>query len=364
MNELKNIIRKYEDLKTGNLQCVLATVVRVEGSSYRRAGARMIVDEAGNMFGAISGGCLEGDALKKALLALHRNEKKLIVYDTSDENDAVVGAQLGCNGLIKVLFEPIDFQDSSNPVEILKWADAQAHGAKVLIQFSDSVQIIGTIAAIDHHSNVLCFENPLSFGLMEEILKSENVAEGYFHIYENEFFINKIKPPLQLLIIGAGNDAVVLSNMAGLLGWEISILDGRHTHTSAHRFQEGCQVYLGDASEVLKYVKYPENTAVVLVSHNFQYDLKVLKQLLTVKNIPYIGILGPKNKFNKLLDLLKEESITVNTDDHSRLFSPMGFDIGAETPAEIALATLAEIQAVIKQKNGGSLRNKSGRIHD
>ncbi len=114
----------------------------------------------------------------------------------------------------------------------------------------------------------------------------------------------------------------------------------------------------------MKCIKNPENTALVLISHNFQYDLKVLKQIHPLKNLPYVGILGPKKKFNKLLDSLKEESITVNTDDHSRLFSPMGFDIGAETPAEIALATLAEIQAVINQKNGGSLREKPGRIHD
>src|SRR5690606_17455674 len=98
---------------------VLATVVHVEGSSYRKAGARMLVDEFGNITGAISGGCLEGDALRKALLALHRQRNLLVTYDTSDEEDAIIGAQLGCNGIIQILFEPLDYGDKLNPCELL-----------------------------------------------------------------------------------------------------------------------------------------------------------------------------------------------------------------------------------------------------
>ena len=120
MRELDVIISKYEFLREKSVECVLATVVHVQGSSYRKAGARMLVDEYGNITGAISGGCLEGDALRKALHALHRQINKLVTYDTNDEDDAIIGAQLGCNGVIQVLFEPIDYLDDLNPCELLK----------------------------------------------------------------------------------------------------------------------------------------------------------------------------------------------------------------------------------------------------
>lgn len=125
MRELDTIILRYLELKSQHIRCVLATVVHVDGSSYRRPGARMLVDEYGNITGAISGGCLEGDALRKALFALDKQENKLVTYDTSDEDDAIIGAQLGCNGIIQVLFEPIDYTDANNPCELLRAVSEQ-----------------------------------------------------------------------------------------------------------------------------------------------------------------------------------------------------------------------------------------------
>src|SRR5680860_1755458 len=136
MRELDAIISKYELLKDQEVECVLATVVHVEGSSYRRAGARMLIDEFGNITGAISGGCLEGDALRKALHALHQQKNKLVTYDTSDEDDAVIGAQLGCNGIIQVLFEPLDYEDELNPCELLKKLIDQKNPLAIVVQFN------------------------------------------------------------------------------------------------------------------------------------------------------------------------------------------------------------------------------------
>ena len=108
MREIIQLINAFEKAKQMQLQCALVTVVHVDGSSYRRAGARMLVTEDGQMTGAISGGCLEGDALRKAMLALSQRKKKLVTYNTSDEEDAAIGMQLGCEGIIQVLFEPIN----------------------------------------------------------------------------------------------------------------------------------------------------------------------------------------------------------------------------------------------------------------
>lgn len=362
MNELKNIINKYQKLKHEGIKCVLATVVHVDGSSYRREGARMLSDEFGNLTGAISGGCLEGDALKKALLALHKNTNKLVVYDTSDESDAVIGAQLGCNGIIKVLFEPIDYNNKHNAIEILKWADDKKQGSFVMVHYSHSDVSLGTINAKDAHEQWLITpkdESPLYNSI------DIRPGSGSFLQIINEnttLFFNFIKPKTHLVITGAGNDVVILQQMASILGWEVSVLDGRHTHANKDRFDEGCQIFLGNAEEVINCILHPSSTAVLLMSHNFEYDVKALAKVLTLKDIPYIGILGPKKKYIKMIEFLQKPGI--NVDETSHVFTPMGFDIGAETPAEIALSVLAEIQAVFNKKSGTSLKYKSGRIHE
>ena len=362
MNEIKNIICQYQKLKQEGVRCVLATVVKVEGSSYRREGARMLTDEFGNLTGAISGGCLEGDALKKALLALHKNTKKLVTYDTSDESDAVIGAQLGCNGIIKVLFEPVDYSDTHNVIEKLNWSLERKEGAFVLVHINEYGESFGTLSACG--KNGLWMTPPV----LEDLSFSDcdlRVDHSFYKKAPNDssqLFFNFIKPKIHLVITGAGNDVAVLQQLTEVLGWQVSILDGRHTHASKERFGENCQIFLGNADDVLNCIQYPEYTAVLLMSHNFQYDLKALSNLIPLKELPYIGILGPKKKFIKMLEALKEQGIT--SDDTANIFSPMGFDIGAETPAEIALSVLAEIQSVFSGKSGASLKYKSGRIHE
>src|SRR5688500_8385204 len=106
--EIENIITAFEEAKKQRRQTALATVVHVEGSSYRRPGARMLVEDNGRLTGAISGGCLEGDALRKALLAITQKQNKLVTYNTLDDDDVQFGVQLGCNGIVHILFEPID----------------------------------------------------------------------------------------------------------------------------------------------------------------------------------------------------------------------------------------------------------------
>jgi xanthine dehydrogenase accessory factor len=120
MKEIKAIIAAYDNIKDTATQAALATVVRVEGSSYRRTGARMLVMDDGVWVGGISGGCLEGDALKRARLAIAKSESSLITYDTTEDDAYQIGVGLGCNGIIDVLFTPLDFHDSNNPVEGLR----------------------------------------------------------------------------------------------------------------------------------------------------------------------------------------------------------------------------------------------------
>src|SRR5580704_9210537 len=136
MKEISDIIRAFEEARRAGRRTALATVVHVDGSSYRRPGARMLVTDEGRLTGAISGGCLEGDALRKALFALSRRTSMLVTYDTMDEDDAKLGVGLGCNGIIQVLFEPIDPDDPSNPIELLKRIAAERQHAVLVTLFS------------------------------------------------------------------------------------------------------------------------------------------------------------------------------------------------------------------------------------
>lgn len=372
MKETEAIISAYEKAKAENRGCVLATVVHVEGSSYRRAGARMLVDEKGVMTGAISGGCLEGDALRKALHALHQDRNKLITYDTSDEDDAVIGAQLGCNGIIQVLFEPIHFEDAGNPVELLKKVVESGKKAVIVSLFNlrKSKRQIGTKILFNHDHEITAPEE--NQDLVAQIqadagqtIRGQTSQFVEYHIGDEQLnaFLHLYLPPPALVLVGAGNDAQVLSEMAEVLGWNITVTDGRPTHANTDRFSNSCQVVVSRPEHILEHLTVDEHTAFVLMSHNYNYDLDVLKLLLEQTEIPYIGILGPNKKFRRMLDDLKSEGIELTEQQSDRVFAPVGLDVGAETPAEIGLSILSEIQTVLTGTDASHLREREGPIH-
>ncbi|BDW94235.1 xanthine dehydrogenase [Flagellimonas marinaquae] len=373
MRELDMIISKYQELRLQEIRCILATVVHVEGSSYRRAGARMLVDEYGNITGAISGGCLEGDALRKALFTLDQQENKLVTYDTSDEDDAVIGAQLGCNGIIQVLFEPINYTDENNPCELLRTVTEQEVPMAVTVVFDldKSQQQLGTSLVADENQAVSGRQLPEE--LQQALLvKSREVinenASCFAELTTEEkthfVFIQIHQPPVKLILVGAGNDAQTLAQQADLLGWKVTVIDGRPTHANKERFVGSCQVIVTKPEETLKNINIDQRTCLVLMSHNYNYDLAVLKLLLGNAETPYIGILGPLKKYNRMLNELLDEDIEVSKEDLAKIHAPVGLEIGAETPAEIGLSILVEIQSVLTNKGARPLKQKTEPIHD
>lgn len=373
MRELDAIIAQYNYLNKTGTECVLATVVHVEGSSYRREGARMLVDEYGHITGAISGGCLEGDALQKALHALHQQKNKLVTYDTSDEEDAVIGAQLGCNGIIQVLFEPLDYRNDFNPCELLKKTINQKNPLAIVVQFNLNKlkEQFGTKLIISEDSEINgrkpekeVFENILDHAHLALKNRTNQFAEILAGKNPCHVFIEVYLPPVKLIIIGAGNDAQILAQQADLLGWDVVVTDGRPTHANKERFTSSCQVIVSKPEETLKNIEVNDRSYFVLMSHNYNYDLAVLKLLLEEKVIPYIGILGPLKKYQRMLKDLEEERFDLNRENLNKVYAPVGLEIGAETPAEIGLSILAEIQSVITEKPAIPLREKSAPIHE
>jgi xanthine/CO dehydrogenase XdhC/CoxF family maturation factor len=175
-------------------------------------------------------------------------------------------------------------------------------------------------------------------------------------------FTEYLQPPVSLVIIGAGNDVVPLVNMAEILGWQTTVIDGRSTHVKTGRFMPGCQVILSKPENALEQIAVDRQTAFLLMTHNYNYDLAMLRALLGA-NVPYIGSLGPKKKLTRMLGELANEGFMAGTTALQALRGPAGLDIGAETPEEIALSILAEIKAFFSNCSGEPLHNQPGAIH-
>ncbi|MEN9686758.1 MAG: hypothetical protein RLZZ28_2544 [Bacteroidota bacterium] len=372
MSELREIIDAYDAAKNAGRSCVLATVVHLTGSSYRMPGARMLILEDGLMIGAISGGCLEGDALKKALLTFSEKKTRLVTYDTSDEDDASVGIQLGCEGLIQVLFEYIHAKDPFNPVELLRKAISKRQSVSLVTLFdltNRRNEQTGTCLLYEQNGEVLSIvHSPFLKDKLELDAKKvlRNRKTDFFDYADNDKSISAciefLEPPISLVVVGAGNDAIPMMKIATVLGWEVKVVDGRNTHAKADRFIHACQIVVSKPESVLSKIHIDNRTCFVLMTHNYRYDLQMLKALLHT-NVPYIGVLGPKKKLHKMLHECKNEGIDVTEAMLSRIYGPTGLDIGAETPEEIAASIIAEIQAVFKGKDGAMLKWKNNQIH-
>jgi xanthine dehydrogenase accessory factor len=367
MKEISEILKAYSEAKATGKKATLATVVKVEGSSYRQPGARMLVTEDGLLTGAISGGCLEGDALRKALLSIHQKQNKLITYNTNNEDDVELGLQLGCNGIVHILFEYIDDSTLNNPMHLLQQLELERKEAVIATVFSLKRQAV-QIGTLLFYREDAAFLYPDDFALnllpdAKEVLDSKiSVIKELWDENQNCALIEYISPPVSLMIAGAGNDVQPLVKIGAILGWEITVAEGRATHATAKRFPEAKKVLIAKPEELVTSVTIDVQSYFVLMTHNYKYDLAVLKLLLKT-SCQYIGILGPKTKLNRMLDDLANEGINVTEEQLNRIYGPMGLDIGSETSEEIALSIVAEIKAVISNKNGTPLKYKTGRIH-
>ncbi len=370
MKELKDIISAYDKAAKEGKQTALATVVHLQGSAYRRPGARMLVAEDGKLTGAISGGCLEGDALRKAQLVIVQKKPMLVTYDTTDEDDAKLGVGLGCNGIISILIEPISHNDPNNSIELLKTFLAKRRYAVLVTLFSLNKKATqpGTCIILTEDGEIKSaladesFKKVLLADAQQVLNTRTSIVKIYDEVNPLTGFVEVVEPPVSLVIFGAGNDTMPLVQMAYVLGWETSIADGRLNYATRERFPSANGVIVSKPGNVLSQLNFDARTVTVLMTHNYNYDISVLRQLLPLQ-IPYIGLLGPKKKLDRMLGELKEEGMRIDNENLKSIFGPAGLDIGAETSDEIALSILSEIQAVLSKRSGNSLREKEESIH-
>ena len=383
MKEISDIIGAYTAALREGKRMALATVVHVEGSSYRRAGARMLITDDGKLTGAISGGCLEGEALRKALLVINQQQNKLVTYDTTDDEDAQFGVQLGCNGIVHILFEPIDPAQERNPIQMLEILSAQRQEGVLITLFSlarplESVpgtcMLILKDSVVSSFINNQCVHKESVYNenctlLLKEassaLLNRQSFTKDYgVDDVQLTAFVEFIHPPVALVIVGAGNDALPMAAMADILGWEITVVDGRASHATSARFPQAGKVIVSKADGVISQLSIDEQTVFVLMTHNYNYDIALLGYLIKQKNCQYIGSLGPRKKLERMINDLEEKGDILTANQQNKIFGPVGLDLGAETAEEIALSVIAEIKKVLAAKTGLPLREKQSPIHD
>ncbi|AMJ65235.1 XdhC family protein [Hymenobacter sp. PAMC 26628] len=369
MTELQRLFLAYDQHRAASRPCALATVVEVLGSAYRRPGARMLVTEDGELTGAISGGCLEGDARQRARRAIFQGEPALVTYDTRDEDDPRHGLGPGCQGVVRILLEPLNFADGHNPLELLR-GFAQ-HPAPAVLATVFEADTTGLKAAVGQRLLLPAAGalrgTPLLAAPLAEAARA-TLAYGQSQVLDIETdggpvraLLEVLEPPLRLVVYGAGNDAQPLVHLAGSLGWHITVVDGRPNLATALRFPEAAEVRIVSVRELEAQPSDP-SAYHVLLSHNYAYDLAALQALLP-SPAPYIGLLGPRLKAARLMEelgLSEAERVQLLRE---RLHSPIGLDLGSETPEEIALAIVAEIQAQRSGRQGRPLRERAGTVH-
>ena len=334
-HELKALFEQGLKNQLRGIQSVLATVVALEGSSYRKPGVRMLINSDGSITGAVSGGCVEKEIQRRAQSVFKEQKAKLITYDGR--------YRLGCEGILYILLEP--FTPSQEALQHFLASVQRRETFEIHSYFHRKDNCTGTFGSEIHLGDK-------RYSFYPSFTKTSDSYEQF----QQEF-----APLFHLVIIGGEHDAVKLCKQALLLGWEVSVLCSIKDPKSVKDFP-GATTVTPITPELADFSIVSKNTAIVLMNHNFTYDLRYLTQLYGTTPA-YLGILGAAKRRERLFDELFNLVPDVSDEFLDRIFTPAGLHLGAITPEEIALSIVAEILSVIRNTVVYSLKKTTGNIH-
>ena len=347
----------FRDYRQRREPLVLATVARTIGSTYRKAGAQMLLAADGSAAGLLSGGCLEADLMERARNVLETGVASVAEYDTRSSDDILWGIGLGCEGAMSILLTRLDIGNDYQPfarAELCRREQVPAAFA-VVIASQNAEYPLGRAYWLDSRD-----QPPLAVRTACASIQSRRgmaVAGASPVAADNAtFLVVPVELPTRLLLLGAGPDAMPLAEIAGLLGWQVTVLDHRPAYAVADRFPRAQRVMLNPANDLATLLAGQHYDAAVVMSHHLTSDQAYLATLAD-SAIPYIGLLGPAPRRLRLMSELGPQSRKFA----GRLYGPIGLDIGAKTPEAIALAIVSEVQAVLAGRPGGSF---SARMED
>jgi xanthine dehydrogenase accessory factor len=345
MVDRKRIVQLW---RQGNAS-VLVTLVHTEGSSYRRPGAHLLIGADGEYAGTISGGCLESEVVRKAAWMV-RNGAVVERYSTLFDDTAEIPFGLGCGGIVDLLLEPADTPECSALVDAMQasldgiearvatWLPAQGR------PFARAIFAAG--GSLTFASKSLCASD-LDVDKVSSYLTG--VTRGAANVY-----LETLSAPQRLFVLGAGDDAKPVVTMASLLGWNVTVADGRPQMARTDRFPEAKRVLVVPSVAELGVTAAD---AVVIMTHSYEQDRMLLTGLLGTGDAPgYIGLLGASHRSSLLLS---EAAATLGcsvAECCERVWAPVGLDLGGDGAEAIALAVIAEVQAWRQGKLGSARR--------
>jgi xanthine dehydrogenase accessory factor len=345
MVDRKRIVRQW---RQGNAR-VLVTLVHAQGSSYRRPGAHLLIGGDGEYAGTISGGCLESEVVRKAAWMV-RNGAVVERYSTLFDDTAEIPFGLGCGGVVDLLLEPADTPECSALVEAM---EASLHGTEARIATWLPAQDRPLSRAIFAADGGLIFASQSFIGSDIGALNVTDFATGVMRGAAG-MYLETLSAPQRLFVLGAGDDAKPVVAMAALLGWNVTLADGRAQLTRSERFPDAERVLVATSVAQLGVTAAD---AVVIMTHSYEQDRTLLTGLLGASEVPgYIGLLGATHRSSLLLSEAAAALGSSVAECCEKVWAPVGLDLGGDGAEAIALAVIAEVQAWRQGKLGSARR--------
>jgi xanthine dehydrogenase accessory factor len=351
--ETREVLDRLAAVRSTGMRAALCTVIRVQGSAYRREGAKLLVADDGTTAGNVSGGCLEQDVREAALQVIRSGLAEVRSYCSSSDEIAAWDLGLGCDGQVEVLIElapePLPTErallDGRIPFAV---ATLLPTGPRLLVT-PDSTE--GTLGA-----HLLDAEVAVR---ARELLKTGHSA--VLELGDRSVFIESLIPPPQLVLCGAGEDARPLARFAAEIGFRIVVTDKRPAYLTARRFPAAAALVDGGAEDFDHRLSLDETCYAVVMTHNFGDDQEFIRALLR-SPVAYIGMLGPRQRTERILGNLSREG-AFDDSQRDRIYGPVGLDIGTDGAEQVALSVIAELLAVHSGRRARSIRERAAPIH-
>ncbi len=342
---LHRLIPLFERARLSHEPLVLATVIRTGGSTYAKPGAQMLIAGDGEYAGLLSGGCLEGDLREHARSVTATGQARIVSYDLRSPDDQLFGLGAGCEGAMDILLTRHGPEDGDwQPLASLAEAHREGQGLRLafVTATGDDRIPLGSSFPADGELPDFVRSDALLGALHTAAFQAGDNGLSRVGGLDVEIFVASIAPPSSLLLLGGGPDARPVATLAGFLGWRVTVVDHRPAYLDPARFPAGTALVESPAAEVTDAVDLDRFSAAVVMSHHLDSDLQYLRALASSR-VPYVGLLGPAARREKLLADLGDPVPSLR----ARLRAPVGLDIGGRTPEAIALSIIGEVQAAL-----------------
>ena len=359
------VLAGVREVLESDLRGVLATIIDVEGSAYRRPGAKMVIPEDGDGVGHITAGCLEDEIQKIAGDVLVDGRPRVETYDLRPDGEADVwGLGVGCNGVITILLEPLD----ETYRRVVDAHEAGEDTGVVSVVESDDPGRVGARAYYDPATDAFEGGDRFPAGLVDRIDEAtrELTEEGRADSFEVDgltVFVDGVAAPDDLVLVGTGHDVGPMAELGAQADFRVTVIGFRGANAEADRFPDADDVRSTSPARIREAFEFDEDTYVVVATHNFIDDRLAVDELLRT-DVPYVGLMGPHERFEEMAEEFEREGRTFSEAELDRLYTPVGLNLGGGSPYEIALSIVGEVMAVANDRQPRHLREREGRIHD